>query len=172
MSKFLVHAPSQHALPRSFSYRLASISATLGLCFALCQCNGTIGTLAYRTETREKLLITDIRSTGVECANATGRRGLTLGSRNTTIIQRAPDTSRQGQSSWKYGFAPAISGDPIHISTVARGIELAADSTFSGISVGITGRSASFLPAEDSLSFSLNISPDHPEQTDVKLHSP
>lgn len=139
---------------------------------ALCNCGITVGTLAYRSQSRPNLRITEIQTVGIEYADLEGRNGLTIGTRSTTIIQKEPGARQQPTGQWAYGYVPPFAGTTVHVSTVVRGLELAYDSSFAGVSIGMASRSASYLPTTDPFCFSLSINPDHPELTSVQTYSP
>jgi hypothetical protein len=151
----------------------ALLISHLFICVALCQCsNGIWGTLSYQTRTENGFRITDIRSTGFEFSNLEYRRGITLGTRKTTLAQNYADPHGLGRTSKKFGHTPKFPGKIIHVSTVAQGIEFSADSTFAGVGIGINSRSATILPAKGDEAYHVKGSPEKPEQFSIHHYSP
>lgn len=170
----LIHSPSMRFYFRTLfinfpgilirTLLLRSIFASISF-LTLSQCAGVAGTSSCQVRRQGDLLIANVKTVGVECAGLPGRRGLTLGARETTIVQWLPAADAYGPpDSSRFGYLPSLPGRTLHISTVLHGMELSWDPTFAGFSFGFASRSACDLDPALPASFSLLIRSGAPEE--------
>lgn len=111
-------------------------------------CSGTVGTLAWRSWNDHGTKITEVRSVGFELRSVPGYRGISLGQRITTYVNRLPEQKPEKESGW--GFVSIPHEAPLFTQSITVGSDLAYEPSYIGMTVGATSRSCAILDLDTS----------------------
>ena len=124
---------------------------------SLTGCAGTFGTLAWRTWNDQGTRVTEVRSIGFESRNLPGYRGISLGQRVTTYVNRLSNTDQEEASGWGYISLP--NETPLFTQSITIGSDLAFEPSYIGMTLGATSRSCAVLELGQSSTLQIHTSP-------------
>ena len=131
-------------------------------------CHGVTGIISGSSTSGNGVVVTEVRTRGIEFRNVPGGIGIHLGSRDSVYVQPSTAGDPSSPTGERHGFVPLTAEDPVYFSSTGWGIELAWDDSFRGFSLGLRSQATALLPQDGSAV--LIVDPTNPDPTRRFLH--